>query len=106
MMKVFGYILAFLVLALSCLPCADEGVSINAKNVKHELVKKVNNPENGEEDNCSPFCQCSCCPGFSLAHPLIVHDFSIGHINQLFPAPVSSKQIGILLPVWQPPQLV
>lgn len=105
-MKIFGYILAFLVLALSCLPCADKDMSIDAKNVKHELVKKVNNPENGEEDNCSPFCQCACCPGFSIINPLVASDLSIDHLNKHFPAPISSKQIGIPLPIWQPPQLV
>ncbi|WP_394333524.1 DUF6660 family protein [Cnuella takakiae] len=105
-MKILGFIMAFLVLVLSCLPCADQGMSSGIKDVKHELVKKMKSPESGDEDSCSPFCQCSCCPGFSIAHPLLAYDFSTKHISLLFPPPTSSKQIGIPLPIWQPPQLV
>lgn len=98
--------MAFLVLALSCLSCADKGMPSKSESVQYELVKEISNQDNDKDDNCSPFCQCACCPGFSVNHPLLVSDFSIEHISLKFPSHISFDLLGLALPIWQPPQLV
>lgn len=98
--------MAFLVLALSCLPCADKDMPSKSEDVQFELVKAVSNQDNDQDDNCSPFCQCACCPGFSINHPLLVCGISIKHISSKFPSHISFDLLGLTLPIWQPPQLV
>src|SRR5687767_3435406 len=64
--KCFAYIMAILVVALSCLPCADGGTTSGKANT--ELVGGSEHEDDDHEDSCSPFCQCSCCAGFSISH--------------------------------------
>lgn len=97
--------MAFLVLALSCLPCADKGMPSKAEKSQYELVKRASGQDSNQEDDCSPFCQCACCPGFSINHPLSVTDFSIKYLSSSFSCYTSFNLPGITIPIWQPPQL-
>ena len=89
---------------MSVMPCAD----VNAMNskAKAELTQPSHQHNNPLSDACSPFCLCSCCAGFSI----IPHFTKIHAIDLLANIPacsfLPSEIIQIILPVWQPPQLV
>jgi hypothetical protein len=104
--KSFAFILAFLVLGLSCLPCLDDVFAMNAGKEKMEITKKHNQDRQDHNDACSPFCQCACCTGFSINHFIVLVPAIQLFSNNLICCFLSSEAIGIALPVWQPPQLV
>jgi len=59
-MKIFAYILSFIVLVLTVNPCID-GLMNNGKH-KSEISQSADNSNYpNEEDHCSPFCTCQCC---------------------------------------------
>lgn len=98
--------MACIVLALSCTYCTDGASVMKGNKQKEAIVKKSDNSRNNQSDNCSPFCQCSSCPGFYLSKIVTSSEliplqtsiqFGILHTNNL---------IGISLPIWQPPQLI
>lgn len=97
--------MAFLVLALSCLPCADDVASRNSEKAKTEIGQEAQ-PEDDHEDACSPFCQCSCCAGFSINHTITAISYDINYNNSCYSSFHRSEIIEISLPIWQPPQLV
>src|SRR5689334_3616848 len=101
-MKFFAFLMAFLVMALSVMPCADGG-AFGKEPVKIAKTHQDNSPQ---EDDCSPFCQCACCAGFSI-QPAIVTISPVAFYNSVehggFYNPAT---IDIALPIWQPPQLV
>ncbi|MDE3185061.1 MAG: hypothetical protein KGM16_16745 [Bacteroidota bacterium] len=96
--------MAVIVLAMSVMPCADDANAMI--KVKTEFKQASHQQDNPKNDACSPFCQCSCCVGFTISHfpssfPLI--SFTVKkQISSFLP----SEVIDITLPVWQPPQLV
>ncbi len=67
-MKIVALIMAFLVLALSVMPCADAGAAINDGKAKSEITKTTDRQDHNEADACSPVCHCTCCAGFSINH--------------------------------------
>lgn len=99
--------MAFMVLALSCLPCADDAFSMSIGEAKTELVKRATQ-ENDQDhnDTCSPFCQCACCAGFSLGHGVtsISTPFFYGDKSYIFYLPENLLEISA--PIWQPPKLL
>lgn len=103
-MKFFAFVMAFLVLVLSIIPCADKDNGVNA--VKTEITKTSNSQQDQQEDHCSPFCQCACCTGFSLNHfiasIIIIESYQSKTQTAFLPADI----LDITLPIWQPPQLV
>lgn len=105
-MKFFAFIMAFLVLALSVMPCADTSAAPKDPKAKTEVTKTADQPDHEEDDSCSPFCHCACCAGFSINHTLSivtkVPKYSQSHETSFLPKEV----IEIVLPIWQPPRLV
>jgi len=104
-MKFFAFIMAVLVLALSITPCADsENISKQTK-AGSILVKQEQHTDDGEQDECSPFCYCTCCAGFSINYCIT----SIAIVSPYYiqsPGTYLSAHINeVSLPVWQPPQL-
>jgi hypothetical protein len=102
-MRFFAFIMALLVITLSCVPCADARELPKEKPGKE--TKKTQHPPTDDE-SCSPFCHCSCCAGFSINHRFA---------QTSTPVPVHSPQhnaryignlIWISFSVWQPPKLV
>ena len=75
-----------------------------SKNAKTE-VRSANLPGETHEDACSPFCQCSCCAGFSITH----HADSLAALQLIstraFCSYLPHNLTGISLPIWEPPQL-
>jgi len=59
-MKWLAYIFSFYLLAITCLPCADN----DCKEATVSLTATAHQDEHhqgDEEKSCSPFCYCSCC---------------------------------------------
>lgn len=103
-MRWTAFILAIVVLALSCMPCEDAVYDMHAEKVKTSVSQSPEQQHN-DADNCSPFCQCTCCASFafslefySLAPPV---DFTASRYTDHH----RSGIIEISLPIWQPPQL-
>lgn len=105
-MKIFAFIMAVVVLALSIMPCADDANAMNGSKAKTELTKSPHQKDSSQSEACSPFCQCSCCAGFSINHLVA----AITSIPQYGGNPTSSflpaNVREVALPIWQPPQLV
>jgi hypothetical protein len=104
-MKIFAFFMAVLVLVLSVMPCADGASAAKGSKITAVTLKKyISNPETGD-DKCSPFCQCACCAGFSISHPVTSIDFVPAYFTTQFFGYPSNNLTGIALPIWQPPQL-
>lgn len=58
-MKLFAYILSFVVLALTAIPCVD--VPNDNTLQKSEISQNTSNNHQSNTDHCSPFCICQCC---------------------------------------------
>ena len=104
-MKLFTFLLAVMVLALSCVPCMDDTFAANDGKAKAEISKSGQQKEHSNTDACSPFCTCNCCTGFTFVfiHCEVTHPVLLApeKITPHLPAEISN----IALPVWQPPQL-
>ena len=102
-MRIFTTILAFLMLSLSCIPCADSIVANISAGEK--LVAQHGMNDLQHKDDCSPLCTCSCCGPvtFVSVHPFV--DYPLTHGTVSYGCYIASHIQDILLPVWQPPQL-
>ncbi len=105
-MKIVALIMAFLVLALSVMPCADAGTAFNDGKAKSEITKATDRQDHDDSDACSPFCHCACCAGFSINHfiasIIVIPPYGSNPTGSFLPAAV----IEVVLPIWQPPQIV
>ena len=104
-MKFFAFIMAIIVFALSVMPCKD-AAGISYKNAKIEISQTTNSQNVPFNDACSPFCQCSCCAGFTINHS--ANYATVPPVNVINPSDsfLPFSIIKVALPVWQPPQLV
>lgn len=109
-MRFTAFILAILVLILSCIPCADmDGIPLVSSSThltaKSNLPSQQDNHKDG--DLCSPFCHCACCAGFSIIYnPVAIPQRIQIALRPVYTEFVSADVIEISLPIWQPPQLV
>jgi len=104
-MRFTSFILAVLVLALSCLPCADTDAT---PDYSIEVMKH-GGPGHPHEhkDLCSPFCHCACCSTYSVIKILIgIPTLAELPAGTAYASGVPGTVIEISLPIWQPPQLV
>ena len=104
-MKIFAFIMAFIVLTLSCTYCTD-GASVMKGNKEKIAINKTDNSRNNQSDSCSPFCQCTSCPGFHISKSINSSELLVYQTSTQFCIHHSNNLIGISLPVWQPPQLL
>jgi hypothetical protein len=58
-MKLFAYILVFVVLALTAIPCVDVPKDNSVQKI--ELSNTTSGHHQNNADHCSPFCTCQCC---------------------------------------------
>lgn len=104
-MKIIAFIMAVMVLALSVMPCADDANAANSSKAKMELTKSTHQKDSPQNEACSPFCQCSCCTGFTINHFVatinVIPQYNTNPISSFLPSDVRE----VALPVWQPPQL-
>jgi len=105
-MKLVAFILAVMVLVLSCIPCMDRESMTYSKGATPQFSKATNHQENSDTDSCSPFCSCNCCTGFTFKFQpyQLVELVLLKAEKGTFILP--SKISNIALPIWQPPQLV
>jgi len=104
-MKLFAFVMAVMVLTQSFLPCSDAYAALDSDKVKTEISKDVDHQEQSESDDCSPFCQCACCAGFSVNHFVSSVNFVPPYNKMAHSAYLPSNAIEIVLPIWQPPKL-
>jgi hypothetical protein len=104
-MKIFAFIMAFLVLALSILPCADKGDVLNRGKAKTQIAETTHEQGDQQEDDCSPFCHCTCCATFSINHFIATIIIIPPQDDKTQTAYLPYNVIAVAIPVWQPPQL-
>lgn len=103
-MRLLTFFMAILVLSLSCLPCGDvSNLVLKEGKAKYELSKCADGDQH--EDDCSPFCHCSCCAGFSIYHQVAVIQQSCLPSAFLHATRYIETIREVSIPVWQPPQL-
>lgn len=104
-MRLFAFFIALVVLVLSILPCADSAFAMSYGTAKTELLKAAQPQDSPQQDDCSPFCHCSCCASYSVIKFYSIQSavpvFRTGTEADYLPA----ELIEVALPVWQPPQL-
>lgn len=104
MKVILAYLLAFYVLALSCIPCQDEA-PLPASSIE-AVATSTGDPHQEVIDLCSPFCICACCASVTIGATVAALPESA--VSQLIPsAGFSYLQIlytGEMAGIWQPPQ--
>ena len=106
-MKFVNLILSFIILTLSCLPCAD----MEADSISHSSTEFASNDNHSHDkhiDLCSPFCTCNCCSAQALTYfPVTVFDFTIvaGLIRISLPTYQYIFSSNFFGSIWQPPQI-
>lgn len=97
--------MGILVLALSFMPCADEVFAMKpGNNDSTELSKSPCQKESGHADDCSPFCHCTCCAGFSVAQSFVSFSHGKKYDAISYNSFISSSTVEIAYPIWQPPK--
>ncbi|MCO6358642.1 DUF6660 family protein [Roseivirga pacifica] len=97
-------IVASFILLLSMAPCSDDIAVLAGAEVDTELAQTpVDDHQQNEDDECSPFCSCACCK-VPIWQSLFVVDKALpefpsknGVIKSLLP-----KRLSI--DVWHPPK--
>lgn len=59
-MRLFAYIFSIYILALSVMPCSDAYNDCESDTTYKEY-SQAHNHSTDHNDNCSPFCTCTCC---------------------------------------------
>ena len=106
-MKILVFILSFIMLGLSCLPCSDKNAFLASSQTSVENTISTNqHHQNDHQDLCNPFCSCSCC-GVTQVNPKVSSfEFEIVKpASSYTDSYLSASTITIALPIWQPPQL-
>jgi len=103
-MKFLVSFMGLLVLALSCIPCADEELSYKEElGVCKEI--SISGQKEKQEDACAPFCNCNCCLRFSDNHSISISLIPATE-SRISRNPFYNSVVAKLsIPVWQPPQL-
>jgi hypothetical protein len=104
-MRITSYILALLVLLLSCIPCSDRAVQPSGRSA-NIIQTKAASTRNAHTDSCSPFCICACCATTRVQSEPV--EYSLHNIDNAIThtAFYSSFVQQCSFAVWQPPQLV
>jgi hypothetical protein len=105
-MKIIAFIMALLVLALSVIPCADNGIAVNDSKAKTEIAKSTTEKGGTHQDDCSPFCTCNCCAGFPINHFVASIQVILPYSEPTKTAYLPCEITEISLPIWQPPRLI
>ena len=104
-MRLFSFLMAVLILSLSCLPCGDVNISVVKEGkAKYELAKCADGDQH--DDDCSPFCHCSCCASFSIHHQVAIAQPAYPSFVPLHATRYLESIRQVSIPVWQPPQLL
>mgnify|MGYP005753841777 CR=1 FL=1 len=105
-MKYLTVIWAFVMLAMACLPCTDEGTALAQSEVTTVQANDLHQDGAQGEDLCSPLCECNCCGGIKVAF----HAPQLPELHELQYIPSLSTYLepGAVTPAfpfWHPPQV-
>lgn len=106
MSKWLAYILSFLIISTSCIPCTDEQTAIGeSKQITSPTTSHSDQPT-PSADFCSPLCFCNCC--YSASVPFIVRtDLSI--MPRFLEAAKAKNPLQAFVQpffsIWQPPKV-
>ena len=104
-MRISGFIMGILVIALSFMPCADEVFAMKSgNNGNAALSESPCQKESGHADDCSPFCQCTCCAGFSVVQTSVSFSHGKTYDAISYNSFIASSTVEIAYPIWQPPK--
>ena len=103
-MKLFAFILSFLMIGLSVLPCPDEDFMCETGKTESGIHKEQDRQQD-HENACSPFCHCTCCAGFSITHIFPALTSLIQANTLLYPSYLQGNLIEYSSSVWQPPKI-
>lgn len=104
-LKFFNYIFSLYILCLSVLPCADRA-ECNVFEKDKAVSSTEHSDHNLEDEQCSPFCICSCC-GVTMNMPKVLaciapHSLAPTELNSFLPNPSIEE---ITSAIWQPPKI-
>jgi hypothetical protein len=106
-MKYFWAIFSIYIFVLSTMPCGDEK-NCNEFSETHTSIVSDNSQNNShQEEDCSPFCICSCCgcQGFNVApFPIVIITFSQSDEKKVTPYQ-SQFLSNYIANIWQPPKI-
>ncbi|WP_155990052.1 DUF6660 family protein [Terrimonas ferruginea] len=105
-MRYFASFMAFMMLALSILPCRDNPGSEPSAAIY--TLSSQHDPHQHEDhkDVCSPLCSCACCATSSVTAPAIEFTTAAVHHHPGICGFRSGSLRQMAIPVWQPPQLI
>jgi len=105
-MKIFAFIMAFLVLVLPVLPCADDSANGDTGEAKMEVSKQDSHEEEqNHDDACSPFCHCTCCAGLSITHFFPTTPYLIHFDRKVYLSYLPENILEASHTIWQPPRI-
>jgi len=104
-MKLIAFIMAFMVLGLSVLPCADECFAMNEEKKSTKISKHSQQEEGEHKDNCSPFCHCTCCTGFSINTFFEASSSPVFLDSKLYTSYLPENTTKVSYSIWQPPRI-
>jgi len=106
MQKILSAFLAFLVLVSVFFPCSDSDIG-QAGKAETFITAASDCGGHHAEDACSPFCTCTCCVGFIIPQaPVISLKPLLVLVETTFLPYFPAEVKEVMLPIWQPPQLV
>jgi hypothetical protein len=102
-MRFFKIILAVYLLGLSLVPCSDETTDKDTI-VTIEASSDSHSDHTGHEDNCTPFCNCSCCGvAVLIAQNFFLFEKPVFNSSELFYKP--EAVLSISHSIWLPPKI-
>ena len=108
-MRTLCLLFSMIILLQSGLPCKDEAIhSISARfsTTDQSTIIHKEDADNGQKDDCSPFCVCNCCSTSYVQQMIAVLALPFLNYKSDYPSPKPSEFTDVSLPVWQPPKLV
>jgi len=102
-MKIISLICVMIVMALNCMPCADDDQGINAATA--QLARGGNAGSHDHADACTPFCHCSCCASTVVAEEITSPEIPFKPTALFYAVPYIAPLSEVSLPIFQPPKL-
>jgi hypothetical protein len=100
--KAFYILFSLYFITLAAIPCGDKD-DCNEPNCTTQTAQ--NQHEDHQDEACTPFCVCSCCATHyvnnSATNQIVIASIEVKSYHD---AP-TSKVMGAVLPIWQPPKL-
>lgn len=100
-MKFSGIIIAFYLLVLAAMPCSD---TKECENLPYSEASSNHADHEDEEEGCTPFCICVCCPASVYISDLTVENvFPLNFASSS--CEISSSIYSFIShSIWQPPR--